>query len=102
MEAFGKLLSNVAQTVDEFMASNISENQARDFLVSSYPSQFEIDTGGDGPIVKHEIECSRFGRFQEHIRPVGRCGSATSRKRSWFPPRGVNWRRTGIRCWPRW
>lgn len=54
MEAFGKLLSNVAQTVDEFMAANISENQARDFLVSSYPSQFEIDTSGDGPIVKHK------------------------------------------------
>ena len=28
MEAFGKLLANVAQTVDEFMASNITENQA--------------------------------------------------------------------------
>src|SRR5205823_1744165 len=39
---------------DEFMAANISENQARDFLVSSYPSQFEIDTSGDGPAVKQK------------------------------------------------
>jgi hypothetical protein len=54
MEAFGKLLSNVAQTVDEFMASNITENQARDYLVSAYPSQFRIDTSDseEGPKVK--------------------------------------------------
>ena len=53
MEAFGKLLSNVAQTVDEFMVSNITENQARDYLVSAFPSHFEIDTSNDeGPKVK--------------------------------------------------
>jgi len=52
MEAFGKLLANVAQTVDEFMASNITENQARDFLVSSFPSHFQIETSGDGARVK--------------------------------------------------
>lgn len=53
MEAFGKLLSNVAQTVDEFMASNITENQARDYVVSSFPSHFEIDSSNeDGPKVK--------------------------------------------------
>jgi hypothetical protein len=52
MEAFGKLLANVAQTVDEFMTSNISENQARDFLVSSYPSHFKIEAGEDGARVK--------------------------------------------------
>jgi hypothetical protein len=53
MEAFGKLLANVAQTVDEFMVSNITENQARDYLVSAYPSYFEIDTSDeDGPKVK--------------------------------------------------
>ena len=53
MEAFGKLLANVAQTVDEFMVSNITENQARDYLVSAYPSHFEIDTSNeDGPKVE--------------------------------------------------
>jgi hypothetical protein len=53
MEAFGKLLANVAQTVDEFMVSNITENQGRDYLVSAYPSHFEIDTSNeDGPKVK--------------------------------------------------
>ncbi len=48
MEAFGKLLANVAQTVDEFMASSITENQARDFLVSSFPSHFKIETTEEG------------------------------------------------------
>jgi len=52
MEAFGKLLANVAQTVDEFMTSNITENQGRDFLVSSYPSHFQIETSEDGARVK--------------------------------------------------
>ena len=47
MEAFGKLLANVAQTVDEFMASNITENQARDFLVGSFPSHFQIEKNDD-------------------------------------------------------
>ena len=52
MEAFGKLLANVAQTVDEFMASNITENQARDFLVGSFPSHFQIEKDEDGARVK--------------------------------------------------
>jgi hypothetical protein len=52
MEAFGKLLANVAQTVDEFMASNITENQARDFVVSSFPSHFQIEKTDDGARVK--------------------------------------------------
>ena len=53
MEAFGRLLANVAQTVDQFMVSNITENQARDYLVSAFPSHFEIDTSDqDGPKVR--------------------------------------------------
>jgi hypothetical protein len=52
MEAFGKLLANVAQTVDEFMASSTTENQARDYLVSSFPSHFKIETTEDGARVK--------------------------------------------------
>jgi hypothetical protein len=98
---FWQTASNVAQTVDEFMAANISENRAR-FSVSSYPSQLLKSTlSGDGPIVKHKRMApdsvdfkSTFGLSEDVIR--------TSRKRSWFPPQGVNLGRTGIRCWPRW
>jgi hypothetical protein len=52
MEAYGALLSNVAKTVDQFMADNISDNNARDWVASAYPSVFRVDTGGgDGPRV---------------------------------------------------
>jgi hypothetical protein len=50
MEAFGTLLSNVAKTVDQFMADNITDNQARDWLAGQYPQHFEVSIGkgGDG------------------------------------------------------
>jgi hypothetical protein len=52
MEAYGALLSNVAKTVDQFMTDNISDNQARDWLVQRYPAHFTIDTADTGPTVK--------------------------------------------------
>ena len=52
MEAYGNLLSNVAKTVDQFMADNITDNQARDYLVSRYPSHFKVEAGGDGARVR--------------------------------------------------
>jgi hypothetical protein len=44
MEAYASLLSNVAKTVDQFMADNITDNQARDYLVGRYPEHFKIET----------------------------------------------------------
>jgi hypothetical protein len=52
MEAYGALLSNVAKTVDQFMSDNISDNQARDWLVQRYPAHFTIDTADSAPTVK--------------------------------------------------
>ncbi|MFL6331779.1 MAG: hypothetical protein ACJ754_00385 [Pyrinomonadaceae bacterium] len=43
MEAYGNLLANVAKTVDQFMADNITDNQARDNLVARYPNHFRIE-----------------------------------------------------------
>jgi len=48
MEAFGTLLANVAKTVDQFMADNITDNQARDWLAATYPEHFEVSLSGDG------------------------------------------------------
>ncbi len=45
MEAYGELLANVAKTVDQFMADNITDNQARDFIVGRYPGHFRIEAG---------------------------------------------------------
>lgn len=43
MEAYGQLLANVAKTVDQFMADNITDNQARDYLVGRYPGHFQLE-----------------------------------------------------------
>ena len=50
MEAFGTLLANVAKTVDQFMADNITDNQSRDWLAAQYPQHFEVEVkrGDDG------------------------------------------------------
>jgi hypothetical protein len=52
MEAFANLLANVAKTVDQFMADNISDNNARDYLAQSYPGHFKIEAGEDGATLK--------------------------------------------------
>jgi hypothetical protein len=52
MEAYGNLLSNVAKTVDQFMADNISDNNARDYLAQSYPGHFKIEANDDGARVR--------------------------------------------------
>jgi hypothetical protein len=49
MEAYGQLLSNVAKTVDQFMADNITDNQARDYLASRYPGHVVVDASGEAP-----------------------------------------------------
>lgn len=48
MEAFGELLSNVAKTVDDFMADNISDNSARDWVVSAFPRNYALSDAGGG------------------------------------------------------
>lgn len=52
MEAYSTLLANVAKTVDQFMADNISDNNARDWLVNAYPSLFKLELGDEGAKVK--------------------------------------------------
>ncbi len=47
MEAFAELVKNVSKSVDAFMKDNVSEDQARDYLVDRYPEHLEVDTSGD-------------------------------------------------------
>lgn len=42
MEAFGELLENVSKSVDQFMADNITDNQARDWLTQRYPNLMRV------------------------------------------------------------
>lgn len=50
MEAYGKLVSSVAMTLNEFRDQNVSANQGRDHLVEQFPDLFkiDIDTGDFG------------------------------------------------------
>lgn len=60
MEAFANLLSNVAKTVDQFMADNITDNQAKDWLVSKYPYHLKVDTSeGEPRVVMREEAADR-------------------------------------------
>jgi hypothetical protein len=52
MEAYGKLLANVAKTVDQFSADNITDNQARDYLAQSFPEHFQVAVEDGRPKVK--------------------------------------------------
>jgi hypothetical protein len=49
MEAYGTLLANVSKTVDQFMADNISDNNARDWLAGAYPGHLRIDAADGAP-----------------------------------------------------
>jgi hypothetical protein len=45
MEQFGKLLENVMKSVDQFMADNITDEQARDWLQASYHDHIKVSGG---------------------------------------------------------
>jgi hypothetical protein len=52
MQAFATLVANVAKTVDQFMADNISDNMARDYLVGQYPGHFRIEVENEQPRIR--------------------------------------------------
>lgn len=47
MEAFTDMLENVSKTVDEFMADNISDAQARGWLAQRYPTLLRLSQDGN-------------------------------------------------------
>ncbi len=51
MEAFAELVKNVSKSVDAFMKDNVSEDQARDYLVERYPEHLEVDTSGEKAVI---------------------------------------------------
>jgi hypothetical protein len=50
MEAYGRLVADVAKSLNQFRDENVSANQGRDHLVEQYPDLFkiDIDTGEEG------------------------------------------------------
>lgn len=49
MRAYGELIGNVAKTVDQFMADNISQGAGRDYLSDKYPDALgvSVSSGAD-------------------------------------------------------
>ena len=102
MEAYGKLLSNVAKTVDQFMADNISDNNARDWLANAYPEATSRSTPA--------ATAPRWRCATASARPPSRTSAArwawtrtstcrTRRpRRSWCRPRAATWPRAATRC----
>ncbi len=58
MEAYATLVANVAKSVDQYMADNVSPEQAKDQLVTSQPDLFEPDMGGETPVVKQRADAN--------------------------------------------
>jgi hypothetical protein len=56
MRAYGELIANVAKTVDQFMADNISVGAGRDWLAERYPDTLgvEVNAGSGGLAVEGE------------------------------------------------
>jgi hypothetical protein len=50
MEAYGKLVADVAKSLNQFRDENVTENQGRDHLVEQFPDMFmiDVDTGAEG------------------------------------------------------
>jgi len=57
MEAYGELLSNVADTVDQFADDNVSDRTARDWLARTYPEYFQRDA--DSGVLTLSSNCDR-------------------------------------------
>lgn len=78
MEAYGKLLKAVAQTVDQFAQDNISMNNARDWLAEKYPDALGIETDGEdsaGPRLvtrgeDPEAALKRINQEQQLLKPI--------------------------------
>ena len=45
MEAFGRLLSNVSKTVDQYMEDNVTDEQAHGWLAQTYPKHLVVRGG---------------------------------------------------------
>lgn len=58
MEAYGDLVTSVAQTVDEFAAIEISDEAARAWLAGTYPECFECDADSRGLRLRPGVDCA--------------------------------------------
>ncbi|HZX94670.1 MAG TPA: hypothetical protein VFE90_09140 [Myxococcales bacterium] len=69
MNAYADMVKSVAQSLNEFRDENVSQNQAKDFLVKKYPQTFQLDTSQGDPHVtmRQGAEDSELPNFQKDL-----------------------------------
>ena len=49
LKAYSELVKNVAKSVEDFMQDNVSQGQAKDYLLQKYPNQLDVNMSGKEP-----------------------------------------------------
>jgi len=80
MQAYADLVKNVAKSVEQYMKDNVTENQARDYLVDKYPNHLELSVQGQEPQVrpKQGVDESTMPNFFADLGLPSPVGGATS------------------------
>ena len=70
MKAYAEMVRSVATSLNEFRDQNTTDNQARDGLVSRYPSLFQISVGDSGPRVglRDDADTDNLPDFQKDLK----------------------------------
>lgn len=71
MEAYAELLRNVARTVDQFMAENISEGTAKDYLADKYDRLLTRDTSDGRPTLRINPDGAEGGELPTFFKDLG-------------------------------
>jgi len=71
MEAYAELLKNVATTVDRFMADNISDGVAKDFLADQHEGFLIRDTAGGRPRLRVNPDQPADGEMPSFFKDLG-------------------------------
>ncbi len=69
MEAYGDLLESVAKTVDQFIDDTVTDEQARDYLLDTFPDVF-AKAGTKGPAIKRRRKATK-GRWRLALSLLG-------------------------------
>jgi hypothetical protein len=67
MKAYGELVQSVTMSLSDFRDSNVTQNQARDHVVSKAPQLFQVNIGEQGPQVglRPDADTENLPDFQD-------------------------------------
>jgi len=71
MRAYGELVKSVAQSLNDYRDQNVTENQAKDNLVSRYPNVFQLSIVEGAPQVRPRDDFESSGELPNFRRDLG-------------------------------